>query len=196
MPQYTYLLISYIYKEKVMEVQKVYIVMGSDSPCYGHESWVCKVFTDKAMAEKYCEVHNELEEMYNFYVDENEISTFDLNTEIKQYYSYTFDTDFETLQELIKHEQISQEEVDKMSSEEINDLVKQLNHPDQNFCNDPEELTSRIYDQDLAKDIQTYGGDKPYMHGTIYSINSYQEAKDIALKIWQEQYENTKHKLC
>ena len=50
-----------------MEVQKVYIVMGSDSPCYGHESWVCKVFTDKAMAEKYCEVHNELEEMYNFY---------------------------------------------------------------------------------------------------------------------------------
>ena len=83
----------------------------------------------------------------------------------------------------------------KMSSEEINDLVKQLNHPDQNFCNDPEELTSRIYDQDLAKDIQTYGGDKPYMHGTIYSINSYQEAKNIALKLWEEQYENTKHKL-
>ena len=46
MPQDTYLLISYIYKEKVMEVQKVYIVMGSDGPCYGHESWVSKVFTD------------------------------------------------------------------------------------------------------------------------------------------------------
>ena len=33
------------------------------------------------------------------------------------------------------------------------------------------------------------------MHGTIYSINSYQEAKNIALKLWEEQYENTKHKL-
>lgn len=108
---------------------KVYIVIGSDSPQYGDETWVAEVFSEEKLAEKYAEVHNVLDkEMYSYYVLEKNVKTdYDMNTTIKEYYSYyvskedDYDFDqgilfeyYEIKQWLIKNNYISEKELEKV----------------------------------------------------------------------------------
>lgn len=64
----------------------IYLTYQTD----GYETWNDKAFDNKEMAEKYCEVMNEIEKDsgYSWYYYEFELSTFDLNTIVKPYYSF------------------------------------------------------------------------------------------------------------
>lgn len=168
-------------------MEKVYIVMASDAPMFGHNSWVYKVFTDKIMANKCYEVQEKLDEGYGYYVQEYEISTQELDTRIEKYYTYVFSTEFRNLDELIQQQEVCKEQIKDLNEPDLRDLVKQLNHPDNNFCNDEqcEECENRIYDKDLSCIVEDYGNYKFY---SIYSINNYQEAKQYALGIWEKEY--------
>lgn len=71
------------------KLNKVFIVMGSDAPMYGDETWVVEVFDTKEKAEKYCELYNQIEDSYSFYVNEQEVKTeIDMNAKVAEYYNY------------------------------------------------------------------------------------------------------------
>lgn len=168
-------------------MEKVYIVMASDAPMFGHNSWVYKVFTDKIMANKCCQVQEKLDESYSYYVQEYEISTQELETRIEKYYTYIFSTEFRDLDTLIQEKKVSKEQIKDLNEQDLKNLVKQLNHPDNHFCNDIEceECENRIYDKDLSSIMEDCGSYKFY---SIYSINNYEEAKQYALGIWEKEY--------
>lgn len=67
---------------------KVYCVMQSE--LYGDGSCLDKVFKDKVKAEKYCELHNEIDSNYCFYLTEKEFAdkTFNENVKTADYYNY------------------------------------------------------------------------------------------------------------
>ena len=195
---------------------KIYIVMGSDAPMYGDESWVCEVFFDKEKAEKYAEIQNKLEgEMYSYYViDKEPKEDFDLNTTVKPYYSYYIGkeepSEFEELDYwevkdylltnglLSEEELTSVEEKDKtlnnvgnrayrevfsyikehLPAIEIEKLVQIFNMPDNRYMNDA-ETEKRIYTTDLhIEETEDYIN--------AYSVNSYEEARQEALKLYDD----------
>lgn len=167
---------------------KVYIVSAQDDCEYSDGSWDVAVFGTEAEAKKYCEVHDKLEEDgcgYKYFYRETEIEHFNLNTEVKPYYEFSFDTDFKTPAELIDAGLI---DTSITTPGYIESMCFKLNHPDEHWCN-TDDTYNRIYDEDLHIKESDYGD---YKHYEVYSINSYEEARSTGLKMWEEFYEKFK----
>lgn len=161
---------------------KVYLVIQHDGPSFGEWSAVDKVFLNKQDAENYCNVASQLDEMYGFYVEEKEVVESYQVPKVVEYYNYTFDTEKQTLETFIEWKEISQEEVDKMSEQEKEQVLKSLNHPENRFCNDDEPM-KLTYNGDTYTNIEQYGD---YENITCYSINSFDEAKKMAMELWSK----------
>ena len=194
--------------------QKVYIVIGTDAPCCGDSSWVHDVFMDKAMAEKCAEVESAIGESCgnSYYVDERELKTYDLNTKTAEYYSYCVNkekpyTDIMEMRDvyydLKEYLDLPAEfkEVEKqdntmtdygtraykealayiknhLSEEKQKEVIAEMNKPEHKYYED-ESTEMRIYSGDL--DIEETDD---YIQ--VYSVNSYEEAKTTALKLWEK----------
>lgn len=131
----------------------VYIVMLSDAPQYGHNSWISAVFAKEEDALYYCKIQKQLDPDYDYYVrEEKVIKTYDKTQRVEDYYEYTFNTE------------------DGFPNEE-------------NDFNDDEPV-KRIYDKDLVVNWEDF---YEYNTCTVYSKNSYQEAKEKAYEEWCKQ---------
>lgn len=132
---------------------KIYLVMANEE--YGM-AFPVAVFKDKQFAEKYCELKNEIDYMYNHFCTEMEFedSKVDLNSKTAQYYSYSVWSDDDTY--------IS-------TNGEFDD-----SNDDEQEC--------RIDEGDV---VVKWESTKDYV--TVYSKNSYDEARAIALDIYKEQ---------
>lgn len=64
----------------------IYLTYQTD----GYETWNDKVFDNEEMAKKYCDIMNQLDEGlgYSWHYYEFEISTFNMDSEVKPYYSF------------------------------------------------------------------------------------------------------------
>ena len=165
---------------------KIYLVYAQDDIEYPDGSWVVATFATELEAKKYCELHEQLQDGYAYFYDEKILDTIDLNAVVKPYYSFSFDTRFKTVKQLIENNLIDTEIT---VPGYIDSMMYKLNHPDNNWINEPDETYNRIYDEDLHIEEQEYGD---WKHYTIYSINSHKEARDVGLKLWEEQYEKFK----
>lgn len=72
------------------KLNKVFIVIRSDAPMYGDETWVAEVFDTEEKAQKYCDLYNEIESgNYSYYIDEKEVQTeIDMDSKVAEYYNY------------------------------------------------------------------------------------------------------------
>lgn len=72
----------------------IYCVMVSEE--YGDGSLLSAVFKSKKRAEKYCEIQNQLEEGYSYWINEQEFydKKVSMKTKIGKYYNYYIDFDF------------------------------------------------------------------------------------------------------
>lgn len=79
--------------------EKVYCVMQSEY--FDDGSYLDKIFKDESKAEKYCDIQNQIEPNYNFYVLEREYfdEDFNENVEVKNYYNYVLFFEEEELEE-------------------------------------------------------------------------------------------------
>lgn len=165
---------------------KLWVVTASDNVDCADGSWTVAIFGTEEEAKKYCEIHELIDDCYKYWYTEQQLDHIDLNTEVKPYYYFSFDTDFSSQKELVESGLI---DTSITTPGYIDSMCYKLNHPDNNWCNNDETI-NRIYDEDLHIEINDYGS---YKHYTVYSINSYEEARSTGLKIWEEQYENFKN---
>lgn len=171
-------------------MEKVYLVMETD----GYESSVMGAFLDKEKAEKYC---NQLEilkedDYYNFFVNEQELldNHPDLEKPIAEYYSYYFSKDPDdkiTEHELFEFIDMDAEEYSQLTDEQVKQKLVECNHPDQRWNND-KDTQKRIDQGDLIIEDTEY-------HVSVYSKNSFEEAREKALELWNK-YENKSNITC
>ena len=145
---------------------KIYLCKQSDAPMFGDDITVVAAFLHKEHAEKYCEIHEAMEEpegCYSFYVDEIDVQeTYNMNLVVRDYYCFACDTEDSTIEEIEDH-----------------------------WCNSPEETYKKV-GNDAFLDVQDWG-DNTY-HIIAYSVNNFEEAKSLAIQKWSElKNENNKN---
>lgn len=161
---------------------KVYIVMSSSDD--GYESCLSKVFLNEQKADKYIEIQNEIDKpYYNYYKLEQETydEQVDLETKTSEYYEYYFGTDENdkiTEEDLQGFLCLNEEEYNKLTPEEKKQKLVECNHPDNRWSNDQEKVV-KIDEGDTMIKRESYGV-------TVYSKNSFEEARNIALDLWQK----------
>ena len=162
---------------------KVYLVMQCDDD--GYNSCPSCVFSTREKAEKYVEVNDKIEEYYKFYIDKLELDEREIpqDTKVAEYYSYYYGIDpFDKIDEtsLQSFLYMSDEEYNKLSQEEIKQKLEWANHPDNRWINDPDDKTKRIDDGELTVERNNDGV-------TVYSKKSFDEAKQVALDMWNKE---------
>ena len=75
---------------------------------------------------------------------------------------------------------MSDEEYNKLTEEEIKEKLEWANHPDNRWMNDPEDKDRRIDDGELTID-------KTKDHINVYSKKSFNEAREVALELWNKE---------
>lgn len=162
---------------------KVYLVYATDSPEYG-ESFVTNVMKTEEEAKKYVELQNQLSQDscgYNYYYTEKLITTVDLNAHISDYYCYCADIEWESAKELRTSLWIPEADRLCLSDKELED---RYNHPD----------NTRYQDNELYKKIDK---GELFVERTdtlieVYSKNSFEEARNKCLEIWEKEIESLK----
>lgn len=163
---------------------KVYLVMQSSDD--GYDSCPDCVFLNEEKANKYVELNKEIESpYYKFYVRELETSDEKVNLDSKvfEYYTYYIGTDpFDKIDEtsLQSFLCMSNEEYNKLTKEEIKEKLEWANHPDNRWTNSPEDKEKRIDDGDL-----TILQKENYI--SVYSKKSFNEAREVALNLWNKE---------
>ena len=166
--------------------RKIYIVYAQEDVDYPDSSWDVETFGTEEEAKKYVEIYNQLgaEDTcgYVYFYKEVELSTFDLDTKVADYYCYCADVEWDLAKDLRQRTWIPEEDRLCMSDEE---LEEKYNHPDNNRTQD-DELYKKIDQGDTYVDIKQYAGEDGWELIQVYSKNSLEEARDICLKLWNE----------
>lgn len=136
---------------------KIYLCHQSDAPMFGDDTTTVAAFLHKEHAERYCEIHEAMEEpnTYCFYVTEMDVQeTYNMNLIVRDYFCFVCDTEDDSVEAIEDH-----------------------------WINNPEETYRKVGD-DTFIDIQDWGDDT--QHIAAYSVNNFEEAKDLAIQKWRE----------
>ena len=175
----------------------IYLVKETD----GYETYGELIFDNKTMAEKYCEIHNEIDgPEFSWYILEKEVNTFDLDCKVAEYYSYYIgkneDCNWDNLFTSYRSElcwylryQLNlisdfdgdfnlEQLVNNLSNDQKDEMFRYLNDLENRFDND-EYAEKMIYNGDIIIE------NKPdYIQ--VYSVESPQKAKEEALKLYNQ----------
>lgn len=194
---------------------KVWIVMGTDAPEYGDSSWIAAVFSSKDLADKYCEVNNQLDsESYSYYVREEVVKdTYDMNTTVKDYYSYFISKEPEKpLEDLwfeyqeikdwlhLKGVDIDLTEVEKTDNTDVYGYKKHTNSFKYIRDNVSSEIIKELEEVFNSPEYVNCNDDEPekriydkdlYIeededHINVFSVNSYEEARTVAFDLYNK----------
>lgn len=137
---------------------KIYLCKQSDAPMFGDDITVLAAFLHREHAERYCEVQSAMEDQPDCY------SFYTEEMEVQETYNmdlavrdyYCFVCDTE------------------------NSTIQDI---ESSWHNDPDETYKKVGD-DTFIDVQDWG-DGTY-HIESYSINSFEEARNLAIQKWSE----------
>ena len=136
---------------------KIYLCKQSDAPMFGDQEMIVKAFLHEEHAKKYCEIAEAQEEPYTYSFYVEPIEVMEsFDMSLKVRDYYCFVCDTEC--------------------STIQDI-------ESSWHNDEQEIYRKVGD-DTFIEIQDWG-DGTY-HIESYSINSFQEAKDLAIQKWKE----------
>lgn len=164
---------------------KLYLVRQTDG---WDENIIIGTFLNKDKAEKMIQLEQDLQEddYYSFYIDEQETmdDKIQLDSKVVPYFSYTCDVSehdlpIEECEHVLDELGLTRQQFDEKDEQYQKLILQELSHPDHQFCNDCMETTRRIYDKDLYIDENC-------STVTVYSINSYEEARNKALELWSK----------
>lgn len=137
---------------------KIYLCKQSDAPMFGHDTTTIAAFLHKEHAERYCEVQETMQDQPSCY-------SFYVN-EMDVQETYNMDL-------IVRDYFCFVCDTEDDTIEEIEDQ----------WINDPEETYRKVGD-DTFVDVQDWGNN--CYHIEAYSVNNFQEAKDLAIQKWSE----------
>ena len=131
---------------------KVYIVRYGEYSDQG----IAGVFSTKEKAQKYCDVHNELENYEDYWIDDYELDGNELSedTKVATYYGCTV--------------YLNDSLYNKKGDLELEDMEEK-----------------RIYTKDVEVEVQT-GNDRVYEYIQVWSVKGKEHAKKVALDKYYE----------
>ncbi|MBQ8044607.1 MAG: hypothetical protein IJ272_10785 [Clostridia bacterium] len=145
---------------------KIYLCKQSDAPMFGDDITVIGAFLHKEHAERYCEVQEAMEDQPN---------------------CYSFYVDEIEVQETYNMDIVVRDYFCFVCDTE-DDTIEEI---EDHWCNFPDEIYKKVGD-DTFIDVQDWE-DGTY-HIQSYSVNSFEEARNLAIQKWSElKNENNKN---